>query len=96
MKIKSEGYYRNEYAKEQELNALKKQYPAMFKNNRATQIYNFNVPSDGPLSQSSSDSIQDGGELARNKSNISSEKDIYKIMGHQSQSRIAKRQTQTQ
>jgi hypothetical protein len=24
MKIKSEGYYRNEYAKEQELNALKK------------------------------------------------------------------------
>jgi hypothetical protein len=36
IKIKKENFYKNEYAKEEELKALKKQYPAMFANNRAS------------------------------------------------------------
>ena len=69
MKIRNEGYYKNEYAKEEELKAMKKQYPAMFANKRASQFFKINQPSDG---LNSADSCS---EKSRN-----SDRDIYKMM----------------
>ena len=66
MKIKKEDFYLNEFAKEEELAALKKQYPAMFANKRANQFANINLNSDiEGFSDSSSDN------------NAGLDKDIY-------------------
>ena len=83
MKIKKEKFYKNEYAKEEELKALKKQYPAMFANKRAAeQFANMNLYSDGVYSDSS-----------QSEKNMSSDHDVYKIMGNKRGSKTRQSRT---